>query len=64
MLKGHIACQQGGKAARPLRNECRDRVAYVRLRPLAYVTGYKPRGSNGSLPGRGAQAHRIRPDTC
>jgi hypothetical protein len=34
------------------------------LRPLAYVTGYKPRGSSGSLPKRGAQAHMIRPVTC
>jgi hypothetical protein len=32
-------------------------------RPLAYVTGNKPRGSSGSPPERGAQAHRIRPDT-
>jgi hypothetical protein len=24
-------------------------------RPLAYVTGHKPRGSSGSLPERGAQ---------
>jgi hypothetical protein len=28
---------------------------------LAYVTGIKPRGSIGSLPERGAQAHRIKP---
>jgi hypothetical protein len=26
--------------------------------------GYKPRGSSGSPPERGVQAHRIRPDTC
>jgi hypothetical protein len=25
------------------------------LRPLAYVTGHKPRGSSGSLPERGAR---------
>jgi hypothetical protein len=25
MLRGHIACQQGGQAARPFRNKCRDR---------------------------------------
>jgi hypothetical protein len=64
MLKRHIACQQSGQAARPLRNKCRDRAAqrpYVRLRPLAYVTGNKPRGSIRSLPERGAQAHRIKP---
>jgi hypothetical protein len=34
---------------------------YVRLRPLAYVTGNKPRGSIGSPPERGAQAHKIKP---
>jgi hypothetical protein len=64
MLRRHIACQQGGKAARPLRNKCRDRVAqrpYVRLSPLAYVMGNKPRGSIGSPPEQGAQAHRIKP---
>jgi hypothetical protein len=64
MLRRHIACQQGGQAARPLRNKCRDRAAqrpYVRLRPLAYVTGNKPRGSIGSPPERGAQAHMIKP---
>jgi hypothetical protein len=67
MLRGHIACQQGGQAARPFCHKCRDRAAYrsyVRLCPLAYVMGYKPRGSSGSPPGRGAQAHMIRPDTC
>jgi hypothetical protein len=64
MLRGHIACQQSGQAARPLHNKCRDRAAqrpYVRLCPLAYVTGNKPRGSIGSSPERGAQAHRIKP---
>jgi hypothetical protein len=25
--EGHIACQQGGQATRPLRNKCRDRAA-------------------------------------
>jgi hypothetical protein len=33
-------------------------------RPLAYVTSNKPRGSSESPLERGAQAHRIRPDTC
>jgi hypothetical protein len=64
MLRRHIACQQGGQAVRPLHNKCRDRAAqrpYVRLRPLAYVMGNKPRGSIGSPPERGAQAHRIKP---
>jgi hypothetical protein len=65
MLRWHIACQQGGQAARPLCNKCRDRAAqrpYVRLRPLAYVMGNKPRGIIGSPPERGAQAHRIKPE--
>jgi hypothetical protein len=64
MLRRHIACQQGGQATRPLLNKCRDRTVqrpYVRLRLLAYVTGNKPRGSIGSPPERGAQAHRIKP---
>jgi hypothetical protein len=34
---------------------------YIKLRPLAYVTGNKPRGSIGSPPERGAQTHRIKP---
>jgi hypothetical protein len=58
MLKGHIARQQGGQAARPFRNKCRDRAAQrpcVRLRPLAYVTSNKPRDSIGSPPERGVQ---------
>jgi hypothetical protein len=64
MLKGHIACQRGRQAARLLRNKCRDSATqrpYVRLHPLAYVTKARPRGSNGPLPERGAEAHRIKP---
>jgi hypothetical protein len=64
MLRRHITCQQSGQAVCPLRNKCRDRATqrpYVRLRPLAYVMGNKPCGSIGSLPERGAQAHRIKP---
>jgi hypothetical protein len=64
MLRRHIACQQVGQAVHPLRNKCRDCVAqrpYVRLHPLAYVTGNKPRSCIGSPPERGAQAHRIKP---
>jgi hypothetical protein len=64
MLRRHIACQQSGQAARPLCNKCRDHATqrpYVRLRPLAYVTGNKLRGSIGSPPERGAQAHMIKP---
>jgi hypothetical protein len=32
---------------------------YVRLRPLAYVTGSGPRGSIGSPPERGAEAYMV-----
>jgi hypothetical protein len=56
MLSGHIACQRDRQAACPLRNKCRcsvDQRPYVRLCPLAYVTGYSPRGSIGSSPERG-----------
>jgi hypothetical protein len=46
-----------------IRNKCRGRVTwrpYVRLRPLAYVTRGRPRGSIGSPPRRGAVAHADR----
>jgi hypothetical protein len=64
MPKQHIACQQGGQVARIFRNKCGDRVAqrpYVRLRPLAYVTGNRPRGSIESPPERGAEALWTKP---
>jgi hypothetical protein len=64
MLRGHIACQRDRHAARLLRNKCRGSTAqrpYVRLRPLAYVTGDRPRGSIGPLPEQGAEAHRSKP---
>jgi hypothetical protein len=73
MSMGHIACQRDSQAARLLRNKCRDSAAqrpYVRLRPLAYVTSDRPRGSIGPPPERGAKAHKIKyghvsvPDTC
>jgi hypothetical protein len=32
---------------------------YVRLRPLAHVTGSRPRGNIGSPPGRGAEAYKV-----
>jgi hypothetical protein len=56
MLRRHVACQ----ATRLIRNKCRGRVAqklYIRLRPLAYVTGSRPRGSIGSPPERGAEVY-------
>jgi hypothetical protein len=58
MPRRHIACQ----AVRLIRNKCRGRAAqkpYVRLRPLAYVTGNRPRGSIGSQPERGAEAYMV-----
>ena len=64
MMRRHIACQQSRQMTRPLHNKCRDHAAqrpYVRLRPLAYVTGNKPCGSIASPPERGAQVHRIKP---
>jgi hypothetical protein len=58
MSRGHIVRQLGGRR-RVLSaiNAVTVRLygPDVRLRPLAYVTGHKPRGSNGSLPERGAQ---------
>jgi hypothetical protein len=62
MLRRHITCQWNGQAARLIRNKCRGRAAqgsYVRLRPLAYITGSRPRGSIGSPPERGAEAHMV-----
>jgi hypothetical protein len=43
-------------------NKCRGRAVqrpYVRLRPLAYVTGSRPRASIGSPPERGAEVHTV-----
>jgi hypothetical protein len=51
MLRRHIA-----------RTKCRGRAAqrpYVRLRPLAYVTGSRPRGSIGSPHEWGAEAYAV-----
>jgi hypothetical protein len=71
MLRRHIACQWNGQAAHLIRNKCRGHAAqrpYVRLRPLAYVMGSRPRGSIESLPERGAEAcvvwsgHVLAPD--
>jgi hypothetical protein len=62
MLRRHIACQWNGQAARLIRNKCRGCAAqrpYVRLRPLAYVTGSRPRGSIGSPLERRAEAYAV-----
>jgi hypothetical protein len=64
MLRWHIAYQRNSQAARLLHNKCRDRAPqrpYIRLRPLAYVTGDRPRGSIGPPPEQGAEAHRSKP---
>jgi hypothetical protein len=63
MSRRHITCRRSGQAARLIHNKCRGRAAqrpYVRLRPLAYVTGSGPRGSIGSPPVRGAEAYVAR----
>jgi hypothetical protein len=57
MLRGHVARQRGGR--RRVLSAINAEAAqlygpYVRLGPLAYVTGHKPRGSSGSPPKRGA----------
>jgi hypothetical protein len=57
MLRGHVARQRGGR--RRVLSVINAEAArlygpYVRLGPLAYVTGHKPRGSSGSPPERGA----------
>jgi hypothetical protein len=64
MLRRHITCQRDSQAARLLCNKCRDRAAqrpYVRLRPLAYVTGDMPRSSIGPPPDRGAEVYMVWP---
>jgi hypothetical protein len=57
MLRGHVARQRGGR--RRILSAINAETAhlygpYVRLGPLAYVTGLNPRGSSGSPPERGA----------
>jgi hypothetical protein len=54
--------QWNGQAARLIRNKCRGHATkrlYVRLRPLAYVTGSVPRGSIEVPPERGAEAYAV-----
>jgi hypothetical protein len=62
MPRRHITCQWNGQAVCLIHNKCRGHAAqrpYVRLRPLDYVTGSRPRGSIGSLPERGAGAYTV-----
>jgi hypothetical protein len=64
MLREHIVCQWDRQAAHLFRNKCRGSMAqrpYVRLRPLAYVTGDSPRGSIGPPPERGVEALWVKP---
>jgi hypothetical protein len=58
MPRRHITCQLW-QAARFLRNKCAAQRPYVWLRPLAYVTGSRPRGSTGSPPERGVGALAV-----
>jgi hypothetical protein len=62
MSRRHITCQWNRQAARLIRNKCGGHAAQrpcVRLRPLAYVTGSRPRGSIRSPPERGAGAYSV-----
>jgi hypothetical protein len=57
MSRGLVACLRGGR--RRVLSAINTEVArlygpYVRLGPLAYVTGHKPWGSRGTPPERGA----------
>jgi hypothetical protein len=54
MPKGHIACQRGSQAARPVHNKCKGSMAqwsYVRPIPQAYVMHSRPLGCTRSSPG-------------
>jgi hypothetical protein len=57
MLRWHITCQLDRWRASSAIN-ARPRP-YVWLRPLAYVTGSRPRGSIGSPPERGVGALAV-----
>jgi hypothetical protein len=62
MPRRHITCQWNGQVTRFIHTKCRDRAAqrpHVRLRPLAYVTGSRPRGSIGAPPERVAEAYVV-----
>jgi hypothetical protein len=57
MLRGRVVRQRRGR--RRVLSAINAKTAqpygpYVRLGPLAYVTGHKPRGRGGFLPERGA----------
>jgi hypothetical protein len=55
MSRGLVACQRGGRRRVPSTINVevgRLHGPYVRLGPLAYVTGLKPSGSSGAPPGQ------------
>jgi hypothetical protein len=57
MLRGRVACQRGGRwRVLPAINAktAQPYGPYVRLDPLAYITGHKPCGRGGFPPERGA----------
>jgi hypothetical protein len=60
---GHAACHWNGQTHVLSVMNAKTRVAqrlYARLRPLAYAARSRPRGSIGSLPGRGAGVYVIK----
>jgi hypothetical protein len=62
MSRQHITCQWNGQEACLIRNKCSGSAAqrpYVRLCPLAYVMGSRPRGSIGAPPEQGAEAYIV-----
>jgi hypothetical protein len=61
MPRRHITYQWNRQAARLIRNKCSAAAErpYIRLHPLAYVMGSRPRGSIGSPPERGAEAYMV-----
>jgi hypothetical protein len=62
MLRRHITRQWNRQAAHLIYNKCNGHAAqrpYVRLHPLAYVTGSRPHGSIGTPLERGAETYMV-----
>jgi hypothetical protein len=57
MLRRHITCQLDRRRASSAINATQR--PYVWLHPLTYITGSRPRGSNGSPPERGVGALAV-----
>jgi hypothetical protein len=57
MLRRHITCQLDRRRASSAINAAQR--PYVWLRPLAYITSSRPRGSIGSPPERGVGALAV-----